>query len=62
MKFSKEIKAESDLRLDLSNWETLKKKYLKDEIPMFVDSLIKRGILESEHRDDYIAFVKCDLI
>lgn len=62
LKYEKAIIAESNLRMDIKNWERLKKTYLKAEVPGIIDSLIKRGILESEHKDDYIAFIKCDLI
>lgn len=61
-KHAKDIKAETDLRNDMINWRRLKRTYLKDEVPSIVDSLIKRGILDADHRDDYIAYIKCDLI
>lgn len=60
--FTQKFTEERKLRDDLKEWQRLKKTYLKEEVPAIIDSLIKRGILESEHKDDYIAFVKCDLI
>ena len=60
--YTTQLTQERNLRDDLRTWERLKKAYLKDEVPMIIDSLIKRGIIESEHRDDYISYVKCDLI
>lgn len=60
--FSKQLADERNKRTDVKYWEKLKPEYLKNEVYLVIDSLIKRGILEKEHREDYIAYAKIDLI
>jgi hypothetical protein len=60
--YSKQLADERNKRTDVKCWEKLKPEYLKNEVYLVIDSLIKRGFLEKEHRDDYIAYAKIDLI
>lgn len=60
--FSRQLADERNKRTDVKNWEKLKPEYLKNEVYLVIDSLIKRGILDKEHREDYIAYAKIDLI
>ena len=61
-KFGKVINEEKLLRREQEFYANIRKKYLKDEFGWIVDAFIKRGLLEPEHRQDYINYLKCDLI
>ena len=62
LKFGKAISDEGQLRNEQEFYANIRKKYLKDEFEWIVDAFIKRGLLEPEHRQDYINYLKCDLI
>jgi len=61
-KYGKAINEEKLLRREQEFYANIRKKYLKDEFEWIVDAFIKRGLLEPEHRQDYINYLKCDLI
>lgn len=60
--FSNCIKEERELRHEINSWFQLRKKYLPKEFDWIIQSLINRGLIESEHKQDYINYLKCDLI
>lgn len=62
LKFGKAISEEEQLRHEQEFYANIRKKYLKDEFEWIIDTFIKRGLLESEHKQDYINYLKCDLI
>lgn len=62
LKFGKAISDEGQLRHEQEFYANIRKKYLKEEFEWIVDAFIKRGILEPEHRQDYINYLKIDLI
>ena len=60
--FSTQLCDERNLRIEQSDWKRLRKKYLPEEFEWIVDSFIKRGLIEKEHRQDYINYLKIDLL
>ena len=62
LKFGKAIDEEGQLRHEQEFYTSIRKKYLKNEFEWIVDVFIKRGLLEPEHKQDYINYLKCDLI
>ena len=61
-KFEKAINEEGQLRREQEFYASIRKKYLKDEFEWIADAFIKRGLLEPEYRQDYINYLKIDLI
>lgn len=60
--FYKELRGESDLRIEQSNWKNLRKKYLPEEFDWIVEAFVKRGFIEKEHKQDCINYLKIDLL
>ena len=54
--FSTQLHDERNLRIEQSDWKRLRKKYLPEEFNWIVEAFIKRGILEKEHKQDYINY------
>lgn len=60
--FSTQLHDERNLRIEQSDWKRLRKKYLPEEFDWIVEAFIKRGILEKEYKQDYINYLKIDLL